>query len=214
MLKKLVFVICALVIGIKANASEVKKLPEVNKTSELMKISEIKKLPEVNKTSELMKIIDERASARAYSNKAISDETLSEILWSAFGVNSHNTRTIPTAMNEQNLKVFVVYNNSIWQYDGMVNILVKVSEEDIMDYIAKQDFVRNAPLNLIYTGSDKNFSTFHAGAAAQNVSLYATSKGLKSIVRGYINKDELKDKLRLDRDEFVIINQVIGYPEI
>jgi nitroreductase len=196
MLKKLVFVICALVIGIKANASEIKKLPEVNKTSELMKI------------------IDQRASARVYSNKAISDETLSEILWSAFGVNSHNTRTIPTAMNEQNLKVFVVYNNSIWQYDGMVNTLVKVSDEDIMEYIAKQDFVRNAPLNLIYTGSDKNFSTFHAGAAAQNVSLYAISKGLKSIVRGYIDKEELKDKLRLDRDEFVIINQVIGYPEI
>ena len=214
MLKKLLFVICALVIGIKANASEVKKQPEVNKTSELMKISEIKKLPEVNKTSELMKIIDQRASSREYSNKAISDETLSEILWSAFGVNSHNTRTIPTAKNEQNLKVFVVYNNSIWQYDGIVNTLVKVSDEDIMDYIAMQDFVRNAPLNLIYAGSDKDFSTFHAGAAAQNVSLYAASKGLKSIVRGYINKEELKDKLRLDRDEFVIINQVIGYPEI
>ena len=196
MFKKLLFLACVLVIGVRANADEVRKLPEVNKTSELMKI------------------MDERASSREYSNKAISDETLSEILWSAFGVNSHNTRTIPTAKNLQNLKVFVVYNNSIWQYDGAVNTLVKVSDEDIMDYIAKQDFVRKAPLNLIYTGSDKDFSTFHAGAAAQNVSLYATSKGLNSIVRGYIDKEELKDKLRLDRDEFVIINQVIGYPEI
>jgi len=196
MFKKLCILVCALVVGINASANEIKKLPEPNKSSELLRL------------------IDERKSGRNYSNKAISDEILSEILWSAYGVNSHNTRTIPTARNEQNLKLFVIYNNSIWQYDGKVNSLVKVSDEDVMDAIAKQDFVRNAPLNLIYTGSDKDYSTFHAGEAAQNVSLYATSKGLSSIVRGYINKDELKDKLRLDRDEFVIINQVIGYPEI
>ena len=36
---------------------------------------------------------------------------------------------------------------------------------------------------------------------------------MNTIVRGYIDKDELKDKLRLNRDEFVIMNQVIGYPE-
>ena len=69
------------------------------------------------------------------------------------------------------------------------------------------------PSRILLKTSDQINSPFHAGAAAQNVYLYATSKGLNTIVRGYIDKDELKDKLRLNRDEFVIMNQVIGYPE-
>ncbi len=175
--------------------------------------AEIKQLPQPNKNSELMQLIDNRHSSRQYSNKVISEQTLSDLLWASFGINRKGTRTIPTAMNEQNLKVFVVYQNSIWSYDAKANSLVKVSDEEISQYIAKQDFVKSAPVNLIYTGSDKEYSSFHAGAAAQNVYLYATSKGLNTIVRAYIDKDELKDKLHLDRDEFVIMNQVIGYPE-
>lgn len=174
---------------------------------------EVKKLPNPDKSSELMKLIDARHSSREYSNKEVSEQTLSDLLWAAFGVNGRGTRTVATARNEQNLKVYVVYKNSIWSYDASANSLVKVSDEEVTDYIAKQDYVRNAPVNLIYTGSDKEYSAFHAGSAAQNVYLYATSKGLNTIVRGYIDKDELKDKLRLDRDEFVIMNQVIGYPE-
>lgn len=175
--------------------------------------AEIRQLPQPDKSSELMQLIDNRHSSREYSNKDISEQTLSDLLWASFGVNKKGTRTVPTAMNQQNLKVFVVYQNSIWSYDANANSLVKVSDEEISKYIAKQDFVKNAPLNLIYTGSDKEYSSFHAGAAAQNVYLYATSKGLNTIVRAYIDKDELKDKLHLGRDEFVIMNQVIGYPE-
>ena len=174
---------------------------------------EIKKLPQPDKSSELMQLIDNRHSSREYSNKDISEQTLSDLLWASFGINKKGTRTVPTAMIQQNFNVFVVYQNSIWSYDAAANSLVKVSDEEISTYIAKQDFVKNAPLNLIYTGSDKDYSSFHAGAAAQNVYLYATSKGLNTIVRAYIDKDELKDKLHLDRDEFVIMNQVIGYPE-
>ena len=173
---------------------------------------ELKELPMPDKTTPLMEVIDKRVSGREYSSKDIGLQTLSDLLWSAFGINEKGTRTVPTAKNEQNLKVYVVYQNSVWAYRAEQNALEKISDEDVSQYIVKQDFVKDAPVNLIYTGSDKDYSSFHAGAAAQNVYLYATSKGLNTIVRGYIDKDELKDKLNLDRDEFVIINQVIGYP--
>lgn len=173
---------------------------------------ELKELPMPDKTTPLMEVIDKRVSGREYSSKDIGLQTLSDLLWSAFGINEKGTRTVPTAKNEQNLKVYVVYQNSVWAYRAEQNALEKISDEDVSQYVVKQDFVKDAPVNLIYTGSDKDYSSFHAGAAAQNVYLYATSKGLNTIVRGYIDKDELKDKLNLDRDEFVIINQVIGYP--
>ena len=175
--------------------------------------SVVQKLPEPDRSSDLMRLFNNRKSSREYSSKPVNLQTLSDLLWAAFGFNDRGTRTIATAKNEQNLKVYVVYQNSIWTYDANENSLVKISDEEIEQYIAKQDFVKGAPVNLIYTGSDKEYSVFHAGSAAQNVYLYAASKGLNTIVRGYIDKEELKDKLRLDRDEFVILNQVIGYPE-
>lgn len=52
-----------------------------------------------------MQLIDNRQSARSYSSKDISEQTLSDLLWASFGINKKGTRTIPTAKNEQNLKV-------------------------------------------------------------------------------------------------------------
>ncbi len=174
--------------------------------------NEVRKLPTPDKTSEIMKLIESRKSSREYSNEKINIQTLSEILWSAFGINERGTRTIPTAKNEQNMKVYVIYDNSTWMYDAKENSLLKINDDNMMEHIAKQDFVKDAPINLIYTGSDKDYSYLHAGAAVQNVHLYAVSKGLNTIVRGYIDKEGLKNKLNLEMNEFVIINQVIGYP--
>ena len=89
--------------------------------------------------------------------------------------------------------------------------MIEVTKENVLGDIAKQNFVYDAPVNLIYVGSDKEYSAFHAGSATQNVYLYATKNGLNTIVRGLIDKQALKKKLKLASDEFVIINQVIGY---
>lgn len=170
------------------------------------------KLHQPDTTSPLMKIIDNRTSIREYSDKAISEDELSNILWAAFGINSHNTRTIPTARNLQDLKVFVVYNNAIWQYDAKENALNKISDENIMPYLALQPFVLQAPVHLIYAGG-KQTAEAHSGSAYQNVSLYAAEKGLASVVRGSINRDTLHQKLKLGDNEIVTYHQTIGYPK-
>lgn len=170
-------------------------------------------LPNPIRESDLMNTIDLRVSSRNYSNKAISVQTLSDILWAAYGVNKNGTRTIATAKNEQNLKLYVLYRGVVWYYDAFTNSLIEVTKENVLGDIAKQNFVYDAPVNLIYVGSDKEYSTFHAGSATQNVYLYATKNGLNAIVRGFIDKKALKKKLKLASDEFVIINQVVGYPK-
>ena len=65
-------------------------------------------LPNPIRESELMNTIDLRVSSRNYSDKEVSEQTLSDILWAAYGVNKNGTRTIATARNEQNLKLYVV----------------------------------------------------------------------------------------------------------
>ena len=58
-------------------------------------------LPKADLSSPILKTIDARKSTRNFSSKPVSEQLLSNILWAAFGTNTHNTRTIPTAMNQQ-----------------------------------------------------------------------------------------------------------------
>jgi len=170
------------------------------------------KLPQPDISSPLMKLIDTRATLRNISTKPVSLDILSNILWSAFGTNSHNTRTIPTGKNEQDLKVFVIYENKVWLYDGINNLLKPYSEVDLMPYLAKQDFVNNAPIHLIYAGGN-HYAMAHSGSAYQNVYLYAAEKGLSTVIRGYFDAEEVKKALNLPDNEVVTYHQVIGYPE-
>ena len=184
-------------------------------TGEVM-AADIQKLPQPNltqSTPSLMELIDARQSLRSYDkNKEIDKQTLSEILWVAFGVNSHGKRTIATARNEQNMKVFVMREDGIWFYNGKDNQLEKISDENAIGFTAEQQsFVKEAPIHLIYTSSDKHWGHDHAGSAYQNVYLYATAKGLSTVIRGLINFEELHRALKLGDDEFVIAHQPIGY---
>ncbi len=170
------------------------------------------KLPQPNINTPLMQIINTRASDRNISDKPVSLEILSNILWTAFGTNSHNTRTIPTAQNEQDLKVFVVYDKKVWLYDGKNNKLNYYSDVDLMPYLAKQDFVSKAPVHLIYAG-DKQYAYAHSGSAYQNVYLYAAEKGLATVIRGYFDANKVHQALNLPETEIVTYHQVIGYPQ-
>ena len=194
-------VIAAALTGLgAANAAEVKGLPQ----------------PDLTQSSPaLMELLNTRQSLRSYDKeKPIDDQTLSEILWAAFGMNKNGKRTIATARNEQNLKVYVLNTDGIWFYNALDNQLEKISDENAIGFTAEQqNFVTDAPLHLIYTSSDKHWGHDHAGSAYQNVYLYATAKGLATVIRGLVNFDELHRALKLDKDEFVIAHQPVGYPK-
>ena len=179
--------------------------------SSIVNASEIN-LPKPDMNSPLMKIIEARTSNREISNKPVELDVLSNVLWSAFGTNSHNTRTIPTGNNKQDLKVFVVFDKKIWLYDGINNKLNQYSEVNLMPYLAKQDFVNKAPVHILYAGG-KHYAQAHSGSAYQNVYLYAAEKGLATVIRGFFDADSVKKALNLPDDEIVTYHQVIGYPE-
>lgn len=179
---------------------------------------DIKNLPQPNldqASPVLMTIINNRQSGRTYDkNKKVDEQTLSEILWVANGISKSGRRTIPTARNEQNLKVFVLAEDGIWLYNAQENRLEKISDENAVAYTGEQQaYVFDAPVHLIYTSSDKHWGHDHAGSASQNVYLYATAKGLSTVVRGLINYEALHKALHLTEQEFVISHQTIGYPK-
>lgn len=168
-------------------------------------------LPKPQTDSPLMQAIDARQSGRTYSDKKVSKQELSNVLWAAFGVNSHGKRTIPTARNLQDVKVFVIYEGKLYLYDGINNKLTEYAAPDLMPDLATQGFVNQAPVHLIYAGG-KKYAEAHAGSAYQNVGLYAAVNGMSSVVRALIDRDSLHQKLGLSEDEMVAFHQTLGYP--
>ena len=180
-----------------ANAAEVQTLPA----------------PNIKGGQPLMETLANRKTIRDLSDQAIDNQTLSELLWSAWGISHGEKRTIPTSQNKQNLKVYVTKADGTWLYNAKDNRLEQVSNQDLRALMAKQDFVKTAPITLIFTGSDTKNSPMHAGSAYQNVGLYCASKGLGNVVRGYLDREAVEKALNLPAEEKVIITQTIGWPK-
>lgn len=171
--------------------------------------------PDIKGGIPLMQAIDQRHSERSYDpERRIDDQTLSEILWVAWGMNSAGKRTIATARNLQNMGLYLLTPEGTWRYEAATNTLVKVNDKNLIPLTARQSFVNDAPVHLLFTAKDDTWGRCHVGSAYQNVYLYATSKGLATVVRGLIDTDALTRELagELKDGEVVIIHQTVGWP--
>ena len=181
-----------------AHALEVIELPE----------------PQIDKNVTLYDALKNRKSVRSYETKELDKQTLSNILWVAYGVNRDDgRRTIPTARNAKDLSVYVADKNGVWLYDADKNELKQMTAENIMHVFSSQSFMKEVPAVLIYAGSDKdhNFSVMHAGSAYQNVELYAGVTDLGCVVRALFDKDAVAKAVQLPAGQRIIVSQAIGY---
>lgn len=174
------------------------------------------KLPEPDKTNTttLIQALENRHSDRVFSDKEIDDQTLSTILWAAYGVNREDgKRTIPTAMDKKDLNVYVFNKKGIWLYDANSNTLKQQSEENRLDLFQMQDYMKPVSTVLVYTGSTEDYAIMHAGSAYQNVELYAVANNMASIVRGFYDREKVPQVLGLPPGQRVIVSQAIGWKE-
>jgi hypothetical protein len=173
----------------------------------------------------LMQAIALRCSVREFAPTALPRQVLSNLLWAAFGVNRPQTngRTAPTAMGAQEIDVYVALADGLYIYEPFAHGLSLVAGVDARNVTGFQDFVDDAPLDLVYVAdhahmdrvpSDQRhaYSAVAAGAIAQNVYLYCASAGLVSVVRGWLDREALSKALRLTSHERVIVAQTVGYP--
>jgi nitroreductase len=172
----------------------------------------------------LMQVLKERRTTREFSAEKIPLQVLANLLWAANGINRDDGhRTAPSAMNNQEMDIYVVRDDGIFLYDAKANMLEPVIAGDHRAIAGKQDFVATAPLNLIYVADyarmgktaeeDKRFySAADVGFIAENVYLYCASDGLDCVVRGYVDRDEIAKLLKLRADQHVLLGQTVGYP--
>lgn len=173
----------------------------------------------------LMEAIAKRHSAREFAPRELPLPLLSSLLWAANGVNrSDGGRTAPSAMNAQEIDVYVALPSGAYLYDAAAHALQLVVGSDIRRVTGYQDFVDDAALDLVYVadhgrmtlvpaGSRENFASAAAGAVAQNVYLFAASNGLSTVIRAWIDRDAIANALGLSHDQQVLLSQTVGFPK-
>jgi SagB-type dehydrogenase family enzyme len=174
----------------------------------------------------LMQCLKDRHSTREYISQALPMQTLSNLLWAAWGINRSDIdkRTAPSAMNRQEVDLYVALSDGIYLYNAKANELKPVLAGDHRADTGKQDFVGVAALNLVYVAdvskmtdvSDNDkilYSAADAGFIAQNVYLFCASENLGCVVRGWVDRTELGKLLKLRPDQKIVLAQTVGYPK-
>lgn len=182
--------------------------------------------PETEGGKPLMQCLKLRQSSREFSPEKLPLQVLSNLLWAAYGINRPESgkRTAPSAVNWQNIDLYVATADGLFLYEAKEHALVQVLDQDLRALTGTQDFVKTAPVNLIYVGDyariprgtdeDKRFySGAHAGFISQNVYLFCASEGLATVVRASINREELAKAMKLRPEQHIMLAQTVGYPK-
>lgn len=172
----------------------------------------------------LLDVLSRRRSGRKYSDREIDLQTLSNLLWASFGINSERGgRTAPSSHNSQEIDLYLFLSSGVYRYNAAENILEQLFEEDMRSLTGTQPFVASAPLNIAFVGDKSKLQNktpqeavetifVDAGFISQNLYLFCTSFNLRSVVRLLFDKKMLHDKLELSENQEITVIHTVGYP--
>jgi SagB-type dehydrogenase family enzyme len=173
----------------------------------------------------LMQALKLRHSTREFEPDTLTTKLLSNLLWAACGINraENGKRTAPSAMNKQEIDLYVATAHGLYIYDPKLHSLKMTLPNDIRAATGVQDYIKDAPINFVYVAdyaridypseNDKlKYTSADAAFIAQNVYLFAASEGLATVVRGAIDTDKLAAVMKLGSDQHIVLAQTIGYP--
>lgn len=183
-------------------------------------------LPLAQKTGgmPLIEAFQLRKSQRSFSSKELTSQQLSNLLWAAYGINRPDGfRTVPAAKNWYEYDIYVLKSDGWFLYEVARHTLLKMGNEDLRMYGGTQDFVKAAPVILVYVADfgrmndttdelRKFFSAVDVGYISQNVYLWCASEGLATIILGQVDKVKVREVLKLKPDQQVILSQPVAYP--
>ena len=180
--------------------------------------------PQTEGGKPLMQALKLRATARAFAPDPLPEQTLSNLLWAAWGINrpQEGKRTAPSARNWQEIDVLVVNAKGAYAYDAKGHALVPLAAGDFRPLTGTQDFVKDAPVTLVLVadtarmqaGADpKPMAYADAAFVSQNVSLFCASEGLATGVRASVDREALAKALKLRETQLVVFAQSVGFPK-
>jgi len=174
----------------------------------------------------LMDCLNQRKTSRDFNeDKTVDNKTLSNLLWAAWGYNRDDKRTAPSSSNKQEMDIYVALKTGLYLWDAKNNVLKFIFADDIRKQTGKQVFVGKAPVEIIFVADKSKMSTSKneesmmetayadAGFISQNIYLFCASEGLGTVVRGYLDREGLGKLMNLNKTQFVVFAQTVGYTE-
>ena len=124
-------------------------------------------------------------------------------------------------MNWQEIRLYVATEGCLYLYDAQSNSLKEVLKEDIRGKAGVQDFVKDAPVDIVYVADlsktgrasleDQTlYTAADCGFIAQNVYLYCASQGLACVVRRSVDRTSLLKAIDLGSNEKIVVSQAVG----
>ncbi len=183
-------------------------------------------LPAPDLTQESLPVIEAlktRHSVREYSDKELSVQDISNLCWAACGQTRDEEHiTAPSAMNRQEIRLFLFNKDGVYEYLTKENALHKVADGDNRNLVAdRQEFAAQAPVALVMVidfdkfGNDdphaKMMGCVDAGNISENINLYCQSVGLATVPRATMNVAGIAELLGLNDRQIPIMNNPVGW---
>lgn len=173
----------------------------------------------------LMEALQLRSTSRAFAPEPLPAQTLSNLLWAAWGINRPDgRRTAPSARNWQEIDVVVVLPEGSYVYDPAGHALKPLVAGDLRALTGRQEFVREAPVTLVFVADTNRmagaspeqvepWAFADAAFISQNVYLFCASEGLATGVRALVDRPALARALGLSDAHRITLTQGVGYPK-
>ncbi len=176
--------------------------------------------PDKKRGLSVMEALSVRASVTEWSDTKLSIQDLSDLLWAANGINrpDESKRTAASALNAQDVDVYVLMEEGVYLYDAKIQQLVPVAKEDFREATGKT----TAPVVIVLVSDISrfkvgevpqklNWAALDIGIVSQNIALFCAGTGLKTRPRVGMDIAKIKEALKLSDSQYPMLNHPVGY---
>lgn len=185
----------------------------------------------------LQEALEKRRSSRDFSGEPIAEEMVAALLWAANGINRKNfKRTTPSALNWQDVSVYVVQANGIWKYLPKRHALLFIEGKDQREHFGEiKTWMKLASQHLFFVSDARKTETFttklldktfkvdfsegelneraraiNVGVKVQAVYLAAVAMGLGCTCRLLVDDQKARELMKLAPDEKIMAICSVG----
>ena len=210
-MKKPFIALSCIIIITSASAQDLKSIPLVP--------------PDRSRGLPAMEAFSLRSSATAWDTAMLNVQDLSDLLWAANGINRPETgkRTAPSAMNAQDIDLYIFLKKGVYLYLADENSLQPVTGGDSRKLVAgRQEEVASVPVIVLMVSDTSRFragtatlkltwAAVDAGTVSQNISIFCAATGLATRPRATMDEDKLRELLKLKKSQIIILNNPVSY---
>ncbi len=170
----------------------------------------------------LMEALNLRQSHRDLSPEPLDMQTLSDLLWAAWGYNREHKRTAPSSHNRQEIDLYVFLESGTYIYDAAANRLLLHDHDDLRSLTGTQDFVGTTAVEIAMIADTSKIKGktpqgiieaiyANTGFISQNIYLFCAHAGLGGVTRAIVPKEKLAQRLRLNDNQIITLVHTVGH---